>query len=162
MSHPTNLPNGVNRFCSAGDFAANDPDGYREHEDAQLQDEQQEGRPAAWDQRPSDAEINAMARHFNVVSADEHDEELVILEGPPAPYRHAEKPNTVTVNQEALDAYQAANDRFWGLIDGVQRELERTQTCGPCAVERLSQLLKRKLEEMDQVAREWSSRKYAV
>jgi hypothetical protein len=97
----------------------------------------QEGRPREWDAQPTDTEINAMARHFHVVGPEEDDEELVILEGPPATYRPAEKPNTVTVNREVLETYQAAQDRFWGLIDGVQRELERTQTCGPCAVERL-------------------------
>jgi hypothetical protein len=122
----------------------------------------QEGRPRDWDRPLTDAEINRMARHFNVVGADEDDEELLILTGPPTLSRPAEKPDMVTVNREALEAYQAANDRLWGFLDGLQRELGRTQTCGPCAVERLSQLLKRKLEEMDQVAREWSARKYAV
>jgi hypothetical protein len=71
-----------------------------------------------------------------------------------------EPAETVTVNREAPEAYQAAQDRLWGFLDGLCHELDLT--VGPCTVERLSQLLRRKLDEMDQVAREWSARKYAV
>jgi hypothetical protein len=67
-----------------------------------------------------------------------------------------EPADTIVVNREALEAYQAAHDRLWGFLDGLQRELERTQTCGPSAVERLSQSLRRKLAEMDTVAREFT------
>jgi hypothetical protein len=125
-------------------------------------DAQEGERPAPWDRPVSDSEINTMARHFNVVGAEEDDEELVILTGPSTLSRPAEKPDTVTVRRSALEAYQAANDRLWGFLDGLQRELERTQTCGPCAVERLSQSLRRKLEELDAAAQAWSRNKHAV
>jgi hypothetical protein len=125
----------------------------------------QEGRPREGDQPPMDAEILEMARQaavrFGQPATDYDPDEDIVLVGPAA--RLWDEPaDTVTVNREALETYQAAQDRFWGLIDGVQRELERTQTCGPCAVECLSQLLKRKLQEMDAVAREFSRNKHAV
>jgi hypothetical protein len=92
---------------------------------------------------------------------DADDEEYIRIVGP-RPYRpeEARRANGVTVSREALEAYQAANDRFWGFLHGIQREL--AQTSGPCCIERLSQLLRRKLVEMDQAALDWQRDKYAV
>jgi hypothetical protein len=104
----------------------------------------QEGeRPEPWDQP---------AAHYDP-------DEDIRLVGPVA--RLWDEPaDTVTVNREALEAYQAAHDRLWGFLDGLCHELD--VTVGPCTVERLSQLLRRKLDEMDQVAKAWSRDKHAV
>jgi hypothetical protein len=124
----------------------------------------QEGRPREWDQPPTDAEILEMARQaavrFGQPATDYDPDEDIVLVGPAARLYDPEPVPAVVVNALALETYVLANDRFWGLIDGVQRELERTQTAGPCAVERLSQLLRAKLQEMDQVAKVWQQNKW--
>jgi hypothetical protein len=122
----------------------------------------QEGRPRQWDQPPTDAAILEMARQAAVrfgQPATEDDVDADIRLVGPAVRLWDEPAGTIVVNREALEAYQAAQDRLWGFLDGLCHELD--VTVGPCTVERLAQLLRRKLDEMDQVAKAWSRDKGA-